>query len=64
MAVAQERRIEVSGVPDGADEVTLSCLLESKRKMRREISVVAVIFNRDRKAALVTLSREGKTKSE
>ena len=53
-------QIEVSGVPDGVDEVALSCLLESKKKMGREISVVDVTFNRVRKAALVTLSPEGR----
>ena len=54
-------KIEVSGVSDGVDEMMLTLLLESKKRMGRVISVVNITFNRERKAALVTLAQnEGK----
>ena len=54
-------KIEVTGVGAIVDEMTLTLLLESKRKMGRQISVTNVIFNRDRNAALVTLENHNGT---
>ena len=54
-------QIEVNGVSDGVDDMMLTLLLESKKRMGRVISVVDINFNRERKAALVTLAQnEGK----
>ena len=50
-------QIEVNGVSDGVDEMMLTLLLESKKRMGRVISVVDITFNRERKAALVTLAK-------
>ena len=52
-----EFQIEVSGVSDGVDEMMLTLLLESKKRMGRAITVQDITFNRDRKAALVTLAK-------
>ena len=38
-------KIEVTGVRASVDEMTLTLLLESKRKMGRQIAVTKVTFN-------------------
>ena len=56
-----EVKIEVTGVPATYDEEILKLLFENKQKMGREIQIGDVLFNRNRKAALVTVSPKGKT---
>ena len=56
----EEVKIEVTGVPAKYDEEILKLLFENEKKMGREIQIGDVLFNRNRKAALVTLSPRGK----
>ena len=53
-------KIEVTGVPAKYDEEILKLLFENEKKMGREMQIGDVLFNRNRKAALVTLSPKGK----
>ena len=59
MAGKRGLSIEVSGVTDDVDEQFLTLLLESKKKIGREIDVQDVTLNRIRKTALVTLADDG-----
>ena len=55
-----EEKIELTGVPANYNEEVLKLVFENKNRMGREISFKDVLFNRNRKAALVTLSKRGK----
>ena len=55
-----EEKIELTGVPANYTDEVLKLLFENKRRLGREISFRDVLFNRNRKAALVTLSKRGK----